>query len=195
MQKTSFLLITLLLALVVGSFAQGQLQKPGEIQKPKADWQKPGDIQKPKSDWQKPGEFQTPKGIEAIRKQSADCQQRLIIGADTLFEFDKWTLTADAEETLRALEPLIVAAGKHPLIVEGHTDSKGADAYNQMLSDKRAKVVKDWLASHGYTPATSVTKGYGETRPVAANANQDGSDNPEGRRLNRRVEIVIDSCR
>lgn len=74
-------------------------------------------IQKPKppEEWQTPGKIQTPKGIQAIRTQSAKCQQRLTVGADALFEFDKVTVTADAEETLKALGPLITKAGAHLL--------------------------------------------------------------------------------
>ena len=76
--------------------------------------------------------------------------------------------------------------------IDGHTDGKGGDAYNQTLSEKRAAAVAQWLAAHAGTDKAKVhTRGWGKTKPVAANTNADGSDNPEGRAKNRRVEITI----
>ena len=167
--------------------AAGEIQKPGPIQKP-------GEIQTPKGTWQTPGEIQIPKGIQAIHAQDEKCGKRFLVGADALFEFDKATLTPDAEETLKALTPLLAKAGPHPATVEGHTDAKGADAYNQTLSENRAKVVRDWLAAHGALPAATPVKGWGKRRPVAPNAKPDGSDDPQGRQKNRRVEVVLDLC-
>jgi outer membrane protein OmpA-like peptidoglycan-associated protein len=115
--------------------------------------------------------------------------------SDALFEFDKATLSPGAEETLQALLPLLAKAGKHPARVEGHTDSKGADDYNQTLSEKRARTVKDWLVARGALPASTPTAGWGERKPVAPNARPDGSDDPAGRQKNRRVEVVLDLAR
>lgn len=165
-----------------------------EIQKPRDTWQQPKEIQQPKGTWQQPGEIQVPKGIQAIRTEDERCAKRFLVGADALFEFDKATLTPDAEETLEALVPLLAKAGKHPVSVEGHTDAKGADEYNQTLSEKRAAAVKDWLVAHGAVPAGATTKGWGERRPVAPNTRPDGSDDPAGRQKNRRVEVVLDLC-
>ena len=166
-----------------------------EIQKPKDKWQTPGEIQKPRDTWQQPGEIQVPKGIQAIRTEEAKCTKRFLVGADALFEFDKATLTPDAEETLKALALLLIEAPKHPATVEGHTDAKGTDAYNQTLSEKRAQTVKDWLAARGVVAITAPIKGWGEQRPVAPNTKPDGSDDPEGRQKNRRVEVVLDLCK
>jgi len=165
-----------------------------EIQKPKSTWQTPGEIQQPKGPWQTPGTIQVPKGIQAIHSEAGKCTQRFLVGSDALFEFDKSTLTADAEETLKALVPLLAKAGKHPATVEGHTDAKGAEAYNQTLSEKRALTVKDWLASHGALPASTPVKGWGKRKPVASNTKPDGSDDPAARQKNRRVEVVLDPC-
>lgn len=165
-----------------------------EIQKPKDNWQTPKEIQKPRDTWQQPGEIQVPKGIQAIRTQEEKCTRRFLVGADALFEFDKATLTPDAEETLKALLPLLAKAGKHPATVAGHTDAKGSDDYNQTLSEKRALTVKDWLVGRGALHARTVTQGWGERRPVAPNARPDGSDDPQGRQKNRRVEVVLDLC-
>lgn len=177
-----------LLALTVPAAAQH------EIQKPRDTWQTPKEIQQPKGTWQQPGEIQVPKGIQAIRTEEERCSKRFLVGADALFEFDQATLTPDAAETLEALVPLLAKAGKHPVTVEGHTDAKGSDSYNQTLSEKRARSVKDWLVAHGAVPATTVTAGWGERRPVAPNARPDGSDDPAGRQKNRRVEVVLNTC-
>jgi OOP family OmpA-OmpF porin len=74
--------------------------------------------------------------------------------------------------------------------VEGHADSISDEAFNQTLSENRADAVTAALRAAGVsTDLTSV--GYGKTRSVASNTNPDGSDNPAGRQLNRRVEIYI----
>ncbi|MBW1660432.1 MAG: OmpA family protein, partial [Deltaproteobacteria bacterium] len=75
---------------------------------------------------------------------------------------------------------------------EGHTDSKGSEEYNLALSQRRADSVKVWLIEEGGLKGiTIITKGYGESKPVAPNTKPDGSDNPEGRAKNRRVEIYV----
>jgi outer membrane protein OmpA-like peptidoglycan-associated protein len=168
-----------------------QIQQPKDIQKPRDTWQTPGEIQQPKGPWQMPGEIQKPGEIQSVTER---CQQRFLIGADTLFEFDQATLTPVAEKTLAELGPMIVKAGKHPVTIEGHTDALGSSDYNQRLSEERARTVKEWLAAHQYVTATAVIKGHGKTRPVSPNTLPNGSDNPEGRRANRRVEVVIDTC-
>lgn len=68
--------------------------------------------------------------------------------------------------------------------IEGHTDAQGSDDYNLRLSDDRAKSVRDWLIGQGIAAARLQTQGFGETMPVSDNAT------PQGRALNRRVEIV-----
>lgn len=186
---------TVVLALAaVPLAAQYEIQKPGEIQQPKGNWQKPGEIQQPKGNWQQPGEIQVPKGIQAIHSEDGKCAKRFMVGADALFAFDKASLAPDAEVTLKALLPLLGQAGKHPASIEGHTDSKGDEAYNQALSERRARAVKDWLASHGALAAATPILGWGERKPVAPNAKADGSDDPAGRQKNRRVEVVLDLC-
>jgi outer membrane protein OmpA-like peptidoglycan-associated protein len=63
------------------------------------------------------------------------------------------------------------------------------------LSEQRAATVRDWLAAHGYVPASTPIKGYGKADPVAPNTKPDGSDDPQGRQKNRRVEVVIQTCK
>jgi outer membrane protein OmpA-like peptidoglycan-associated protein len=172
----------------------GDVRQPAPIQQPAGTWQKPGEIQQPKGQWQQPGEIQVPKGIQAIRAHESACEQRLTTVADALFEFDKATLGADAEQTLAALGPQIAQRGQHPILIEGHTDSIGTDAHNQRLSEQRAAAVRGWLAAHQFVAASTPIKGYGKTRPIAPNTHPDGSDDPAGRQKNRRVEVVIKTC-
>jgi len=75
--------------------------------------------------------------------------------------------------------------------IDGHTDSKGTEAYNQVLSENRAKAAKDYLVKLGVKKDRIITAGFGELKPIAPNENPDGSDNPEGRAKNRRVEFKL----
>jgi OOP family OmpA-OmpF porin len=74
-------------------------------------------------------------------------------------------------------------------VVEGYTDSKGSKAFNMQLSQERANAVKVWLVRNCKVPANIAARGFGEQSPVAPNTNVDGTDNPAGRALNRRVSI------
>lgn len=159
----------------------GNIQDPGKIGTP-------GKIQPA-------GNINAPQGLQAIKTKTDPCTQRFLIGADTLFEFDKATLTPRAEETLSVLGPMIENAGPHPVVIEGHTDSVGTDEYNQELSERRAERVRNWLLEHRVVEKRAVsTVGFGEKKPVAPNTKPDGKDNPPGRALNRRVEIVVNTC-
>jgi outer membrane protein OmpA-like peptidoglycan-associated protein len=102
------------------------------------------------------------------------------------FDFDKATLTpagkakvADAARILKDNPTIHVEIG-------GHTDSIGSDAYNQRLSERRARAVADELIRDGISASRLTVRGYGERKPVADNKTE------EGRARNRRVEIVVD---
>jgi OOP family OmpA-OmpF porin len=76
--------------------------------------------------------------------------------------------------------------------LEGHTDSKGTEEYNQKLSERRAEAVRQYLIREDACEKAMISAtGYGELRPIAPNTTKDGKDNPEGRAENRRVEILI----
>ena len=154
----------------------------------------PGPISVPKNTLQTLGTLQVPRGLQAVKESAEKCAQRLSVVADALFAFNKSTLAPQAEETLIALLPLIAQAGKHPMSVEGHTDSIGSATYNQRLSESRAKSLKAWLVTRKAIDAATPSKGFGKTKPVAPNTKADGSDDPEGRQKNRRVELVINTC-
>ena len=190
---TAGMALVFLLAIGSGQ-AVAQSSQGGVIQQPTGSWQVPGAIQQPTGNWQVPGAIQVPKGIQAVHSFDEPCDKRLRVLGDALFDFDKATLRPDAEETLAAAGAEIVKAGRHPVTIEGHTDSIGGADYNMTLSENRARAVRDWLAAHGFIPAASAIKGYGKTRPIAPNTTADGKDDPEGRQKNRRVEIVISTC-
>jgi len=110
----------------------------------------------------------------------------LLITLDSgiLFDVDKYDVRPEAKRALASLATVLKEADVKAFEVDGHTDSDASDEYNQVLSEKRANAVKDFLASQGITAEITI-KGYGKTRPVASN------DTPEGKQKNRRVEILI----
>ncbi|KRG64538.1 membrane protein [Stenotrophomonas humi] len=108
------------------------------------------------------------------------------------FDFDKATLRSDAVSILSEATEILKRYPDLRVEVAGHTDSKGTDAYNQKLSERRAKAVYDYLTTNGVSAARLQGPiGYGESRPIAPNTNPDGSDNPEGRAKNRRTELNV----
>jgi len=117
---------------------------------------------------------------------------RGIVIKNIYYEFDKSNLTPQAEITLDTT--LIELLKENPsLIVEisSHTDSKGPDSYNNRLSQNRAESVVKYLRQNGVDGRRLQAKGYGESTPIAPNENEDGSDNPDGRQLNRRTEFKV----
>ena len=107
------------------------------------------------------------------------------------YDFNKASLQ---KTSFAALDKLVILLNENPALqieLNAHTDSKGEDAYNQKLSDARAKTVVKYLISKGINKARLVAKGLGETVPVAENTNPDGTDNPDGRQQNRRTEFKV----
>ena len=109
--------------------------------------------------------------------------------ADVLFDFDKASLRPDAAAPLDKAAELVKSYPQAPLTVVGHTDSKGTDAYNDELSQRRADTVAQALQQR--TTRLPQARGSGEREPIAPNATPDGRDDPQGRQLNRRVQILI----
>ena len=108
------------------------------------------------------------------------------------FDFDKSNLRPDAVAILSEASEILKRYPDLRVEVAGHTDSKGTDAYNQKLSERRATSVYNYLTQNGVDASRLVGPiGYGESRPIAPNANPDGSDNPEGRAKNRRTELNV----
>lgn len=117
-------------------------------------------------------------------------QDTVTLRSDVLFHFDKSNLTPVAHTILAQVAPQIKARAIGPVSVTGYTDSIGTDAVNIPLSQARASSVVSALQP--LTPGvTYKSQGLGSADPVAPNTKPDGSDNPAGRALNRRVTIVF----
>ena len=130
------------------------------------------------------------RGATAIVSDPTGFGFTIGLSGDYLFEFDQFVLTPSAQEALLSVLALYEEYGGTLVEISGHTDSKGSDSYNQDLSEKRAAAVSTWFSENGIDPDMITALGYGETRPVANNE-IDGADNPDGRSLNRRVDISV----
>jgi outer membrane protein OmpA-like peptidoglycan-associated protein len=101
------------------------------------------------------------------------------------FDFDKADIRFDARPVLDEAIATLKQEGTIAIVAEGHTDSRGTDEYNQALSLRRAKAVRDYLVAGGIDAARIQVEGYGESRPVASN------DTDDGRAQNRRTELRV----
>src|SRR6266852_5728378 len=127
-----------------------------------------------------------------LKVKETDTELRIELAADVLFDFDKADILPKAETVLGQVADVLRQKAKGGVRIEGHTDGKGSPTYNQKLSLRRADAVKTWLMRQdGLKRIHFVTAGFGATRPVAPNTKTDGSDDPDGRQKNRRVELII----
>ena len=130
--------------------------------------------------------------VQDLQVKETDLEIRIELAADVLFDFDKADIRSDAQNALKQAADIVRDKAKGTVRVEGHTDGKGSESYNQKLSDRRANSVKDWFVKkEGLKNVKFSTRGFGAKNPVAPNTKPDGSDDPDGRQKNRRVEIVI----
>ena len=129
---------------------------------------------------EKPGKLEMVPPVPSIEANS------LLITSDSgiLFDVDKYDVRPEDKEVLKNLATVLKEMNVKNFEIDGYTDSDGSDEHNQVLSEKRANSVKNFLVLQGVT-AEITTKGYGESKPVASN------DTAEGRQKNRRVEIII----
>jgi outer membrane protein OmpA-like peptidoglycan-associated protein len=133
--------------------------------------------------------FLGPKPMERVEAQPAPAaeppmKKRLVLRGVN-FDFDKSNIRADARPVLDEAVRTLKEAGEIRVAVEGHTDSRGTDQYNQGLSIRRANAVADYLSARGIARSRLQVDGYGESRPVASN------DTDDGRAQNRRVELSV----
>ena len=130
--------------------------------------------------------------VQDLEIKETPTEVRVDMAADVLFDFDKADLLPKAGDTLQKAADFIRDHAKGGAVrIEGHTDAKGNDAYNQKLSERRAAPVKSWFVAHGLSNLKFSTEGFGAKKPIAPNTKPDGSDDPDGRQKNRRVELVI----
>lgn len=125
------------------------------------------------------------------QQQLADLQAKktdrgmVVTLGDVLFDTGQATLKPGADLALNRLATFLNANPQTKIIIEGHTDSRGSEEYNEALSERRARAVATELTSRGVSPDQFQTLGRGKAYPVASN------DTPAGRQQNRRVEIVF----
>jgi OOP family OmpA-OmpF porin len=129
--------------------------------------------------------------IESLESQLAELQAQetdrglVVTLGDILFDVDRAQLNPGGELQVARLADALHRMPERNVLIEGHTDSTGSDAYNERLSHRRAEAVEDLLIIQGIEPTRVVIRGYGERYPVATN------DTAAGRQQNRRVEVVI----
>ena len=128
---------------------------------------------------------------DALKQQLADLQAQqtergmLVTLGDVLFEFNRAEIKPGAQASLRKLADFLAQHPSRQILIEGHTDSVGSAAANNLLSRRRADAVDTALMSMGLANSRTTPIGYGEDYPIADNATD------TNRALNRRVEVYI----
>ena len=118
--------------------------------------------------------------------QTKDTDRGLVVNMpDVLFDSGQYTLKPAARERLARIAGIVTGYPELMFEIEGHTDATGGDDFNQLLSEKRAASVRDYLVDAGVSINNVVARGFGKTRPVAENTTA------RGRGLNRRVEMIV----
>jgi outer membrane protein OmpA-like peptidoglycan-associated protein len=131
------------------------------------------------SQWQKPEPVEPPEDNPPV---DPPCVERSVpTFSHVLFDFDKSTLKAEGKAELNKLVAELKKNAKDTVLIEGHTCSVGAEAYNMGLGQRRADAVKAYLVESGIAAARVSTQSLGETQPAVAN------DTPANRKLNRRA--------
>jgi outer membrane protein OmpA-like peptidoglycan-associated protein len=132
------------------------------------------------------------KQADDIRREVRDARVervgesiRVVFDSGLLFSTNSATLNADSQRNIEKLSKILEHYADTNVVIEGHTDSTGTEAANQTLSERRAESVSSLLRTYGVSERRLTAIGYGETRPVATNETE------EGRRQNRRVEVLI----
>jgi outer membrane protein OmpA-like peptidoglycan-associated protein len=125
------------------------------------------------------------KDIQGAKVERVGEGIKITFDSGILFAVNSSNLTDQAKENVQKLATILNKYPDTNILVEGHTDSTGTEAYNQKLSERRASSVTDYTSGLGVAAARFKAMGYGESQPVASNSTA------EGRRQNRRVEIAI----
>jgi outer membrane protein OmpA-like peptidoglycan-associated protein len=162
------------------------VRKQAELDRQRAELEK-------KSLELKQKELDLERARQEFQAQQTGRSLSMNLSCDVLFDYDKAALKPDAEQALRKVAVVLSQFPESKVTVEGYTDSKGTKSVNMELSHQRAQAVREWLIKNGgVTVANISVKGFGEQYPIAPNTNSDGTDNPLGRALNRRVSIIVE---
>ncbi len=121
-------------------------------------------------------------GVRVIRNGD---QIELVMPGNITFDTSQSTIRPSFTGVLESVALVLKEFDKTVIQIDGHTDSTGADGYNQLLSERRAGSVRDFLLNQGVAPARTRATGYGPRQPIASNATA------AGREQNRRVELTL----
>ncbi len=116
---------------------------------------------------------------------NSDSRGTVISVSDILFKTDSATLTPDLSASLTRFAKILLSSANYRVMIEGHTDNRGPEAYNQKLSEQRAQSVLRFLREQGVAPDRLSAAGYGMSRPI------DNNETADGRKKNRRVDLVV----
>lgn len=190
-RKTLFCVTSLMLITVCGIRAQNDPQVAIAKKQAELDRQRI-ELEKRQLELQQK-ELDLEKARQEFQAQQSGRSLSMNLSGDVLFDYDKAVLKPAAEEALKKVGVVLSQFPESKVTVEGYTDAKGTKSVNMQLSRDRAQAVKDWLVKNGGVATVNIAaKGFGEQYPVAANTNTDGTDNPIGRALNRRVSIIVE---
>lgn len=159
--------------------------EPAVAEKPVSP-QPPAEVKQPEPVQEKP--TAVPVETPAV---AATPEEKTIFLPVIFFDFNSVELGEKSKKSLDFLVTLIKNNGDFNLELTGHTDGLGSSNYNDILAEKRAWAVKNYLANKGLAKSSITVKSMGEKKFIAKNTNADGSDNPDGRKYNRRVEIRV----
>lgn len=115
----------------------------------------------------------------------SDSRGTVISVSDILFQTDSAGITPELAAGLTRFAEILLTSANYRVIIEGHTDNRGPEEYNQTLSEKRARNVLKFLVGRGVAPDRLSAAGFGMSRPIATNETADG------RQRNRRVDLVV----
>ncbi|MFA6473053.1 MAG: OmpA family protein [Candidatus Latescibacterota bacterium] len=125
------------------------------------------------------------KKVEGAKVERVGEGIQLTMESGILFQTNQSALQSQAKQNIQQIADVLKKYPDTDIIIAGHTDSDGAEDYNQKLSERRAQSVADYLKNLGVSNMRLQTIGYGETQPVAENSTADG------KQANRRVEIAV----
>ncbi len=121
-------------------------------------------------------------GVRVVRNGD---QIELVMPGNVTFDTNQSTIRPGFNDTLESVSLVLKEFDQTIIQIEGHTDSTGAESYNQLLSERRASSVRDFLLNQGIEPRRTRAVGYGQRYPIASN------DSASGREQNRRVELTL----